>query len=97
MLVGYGRWAPRLAICSGPTMGYLVTPSPDDITHALRLGPATPDALAARLGDVDRDAMLWAVNEAVRLGLVSSTAEIECGPNGSCGTSAPTVFSLVRP
>lgn len=70
--------------------------TPDDITRALRLGPATPDALAARLGDVHRDAMWWAVDEAVKLGLVSSTAEIECGPDGLCGTSVPTVLSLVR-
>jgi hypothetical protein len=72
----------------------VAAPTPDDITRALRLGPATPDALAARLGDVERDAMWWAVDEAVRLGLVSSTARIECGPDGLCGTSAPTVFSL---
>jgi hypothetical protein len=70
--------------------------TPDDIASALRLGPATPDALATRLGEVDRDAMWWAVDEAVRLGLVSSTAQIECGPDGLCGTSVPTVFSLVR-
>ncbi len=71
-------------------------PSPDDIVYALRLGPATPDALAMRLGDVDRDAMWWAVDEAVRQGLVASTAEIQCGPDGLCGTSVPTVFSLAR-
>jgi hypothetical protein len=69
-------------------------PSTDDITRALRRGPATPDALAMRLGDVDREAMWWAVDEAVRLGLVRSTAEIECGPDGLCGTSVPTMFSL---
>jgi hypothetical protein len=75
-------------------MGRVPAPTPGDIARALRLGPATPDALAVRLGDVDRDAMWWAVDEAVRLGLVSSTAEIECGPDGLCGTSVPTVFSL---
>lgn len=68
----------------------------EDIVHALRLGPATPDALASRLGDVDRDAMWWAVEEAVRQGLISSTAEINCGPDGLCGTSVPTVLSLRR-
>jgi hypothetical protein len=71
-------------------------PTPHDIARALRLGPATPDALAARLGQVDRDAMWWAVDEAVRLGLVSSTAEIECGPDGLCGTSVPTVLNLAK-
>ena len=73
-----------------------MTPTAEDIARALRLGPATPDALAARLGEVDRDAMWWAVDEAVRRGLVSSTAEIECGPDGLCGTSAPAVFTLVH-
>jgi hypothetical protein len=58
------------------------TPTSDNITPRLRFGPATPDALPARVGRVDRDAMWWAVEEAVRLGLVSSTGEIECGPDG---------------
>jgi len=49
-----------------------------------------------RLGDVDRDAMWWAVDEAVRHGLVASTAEIQCGPDGLCGISVPTVLSLAR-
>ena len=40
--------------------------------------------------------MWWAVNEAVQQGTVSSTAELECGPDGLCGVSVPTVFSLVR-
>ncbi len=74
----------------------MTVPTPDDIVSALRHGPATPDALAARLGDVDRDAMWWAVDEAVRLGVVSSTVEISCGPDGLCGTSVPTVLSLAR-
>jgi hypothetical protein len=76
-------------------MGVVSTPTPEDIARALRLGPATPDALAARLGEVHRDAMWWALDEAVRRGLVSSTAEIECGPDSLCGTSTPAVFSLV--
>jgi hypothetical protein len=75
-------------------MRAVLPPTPEDIIDALRRGPATPDALAGRLGQVDREAMWWAVEEAVRRGLVASTAEIECGPDGLCGTSAPTVFSL---
>ncbi len=72
-------------------------PAVEDVVHALRLGPATPDALLTRLGgDVDRDAMWWAVDEAVRQGLVASTADIQCGPDGLCGTSVPTVLSLAR-
>jgi hypothetical protein len=78
-------------------MGEMTAPTAEDVTRALRLGPATPDALLARLGQVDRDAMWWAVDEAVRLGLVASTAEIQCGPDGLCGTSVPTVLSLRRP
>lgn len=70
--------------------------TPDDIAGALRLGPATPDALVARLGDVDRDSMWWAVEEAMRLGIVISTADLECGPEGLCGASVPAVFSLVQ-
>lgn len=62
--------------------------------NALRRGPATPDALLGRLGQIDRDAMWWAIDEAVRQGLVASTAQIECGPDGLCGTSVPTVLSL---
>ncbi len=76
----------------------MTAPTPQDIVHGLRLGPATPDALLVRLhlGDVDRDAMWWAVDEAVRQGLVASTARIERGPDGLCGTSVPTVLSLAR-
>jgi hypothetical protein len=72
------------------------TPTSDNIVSALRFGPVTPDALAARVGHVDRDAMWWAVEETVRLRLVSSTGEIECGPDGLCGTSLPTVLALGR-
>jgi hypothetical protein len=69
-------------------------PTPEDVVNALRRGAATPDVVLVRLGQVDRDAMWWAVEEAVRQGLVSSTAEIQCGPDGLCGTTAPTVLSL---
>jgi hypothetical protein len=75
-------------------MTLVAGPTPADIVDALRLGLATPDALAARLGQVDRQAMWWAIDEAVRQGLVSSTAQIERGPDGLCGTSVPTVLSL---
>ncbi len=79
-----------------PNMVRVTVPTPDDIVRALRRGPATPDALAVRLGDVDRDAMWWAVHEAVQMGIVSSTADVECGPDGLCGVSVPTVLSLAR-
>jgi hypothetical protein len=75
-------------------MGGVPGPTPDDIVTALHRGPATPDALLMRLGQVDREAMWWAVEEAVRQGRVASTAQIECGPDGLCGTSVPTVLSL---
>jgi hypothetical protein len=67
---------------------------PDDILRALRGGPATLDALGARLGAPARDALTWAVDEAVARGLVASSAGADCGPDGICGTSAPTVFTL---
>jgi hypothetical protein len=66
----------------------------DEILHALRGGPATLDALSARLGGPARDALTWAVDEAVARGLVHSSAEADCGPDGICGTSAPAVFTL---
>lgn len=71
-------------------------PTPEDIVSALRLGPATLDGLLARLGQVDPDAMWWAVEEAVRKGLVSSSEQIECGPDGVCGSSAPIILALPR-
>lgn len=66
----------------------------DDILHALRGGPATLDALHVRLGAPARDALTWAVDEAVGRGLVHSTAAADCGPDGLCGASAPAVFTL---
>jgi hypothetical protein len=66
----------------------------DDILRALRGGPATLDALSARLGGPGRDALTWAVDEAMGRGLVYSSAEADCGPDGLCGTSAPAVFTL---
>jgi hypothetical protein len=66
----------------------------DDILRALRGGPATLDALGARLGATERDALTWAVDDAVARGLVASSAGADCGPNGLCGTSAPTIFTL---
>jgi len=68
--------------------------SADDVVRALRLGPATLDALSARLGDPARDALTWAVDEAVARGLVRSSAGADCGPDGICGSSAPAVFTL---
>jgi hypothetical protein len=67
---------------------------PDDILRALRGGPATLDALGARLGASERDALTWAVDEAVERGLVASSAQADCGPDGICGASAPTIFTL---
>ena len=77
-------------------MGRMPAPTAEDIVDALRRGPATPDALLARLGRVDREAMWWAVDEAVRRGLVSSNATIDCGDDGLCGASVPTVLSLAH-
>jgi hypothetical protein len=72
----------------------MTTPTPEAIHTALERGPATPDALAARLGGVDRDSLMWAVDELVRQGAIASTAGVDCGPDGLCATGVPTVFSL---
>jgi len=77
--------------------GEMAAPAPlvesADLLAALRRGPATLDALAARLDGPDREALMWALDEAERLGLVHSSAQ-DCGPDGLCGTSAPAVVSL---
>ena len=69
-------------------------PTPEEILAALKRGPATPDALAARLGGIDRDSLMWAVEELVGQGVIASTADADCGPDGICATSVPTVFSI---
>jgi hypothetical protein len=69
-------------------------PDQHDVLRALRGGPATLDALDARLGGADREALGWALEDAVGRGLVSSTAAADCGPDGICSTTAPTVFTL---
>lgn len=88
-LVGNNHPCPSIEPMGAPTL--------DDIVRALVRGPATPDALAARLGgEVDRETMWWAVEEGVRRGIVASTAALaQCGPDGLCGTSSPTILTLV--
>ena len=72
-----------------------MTPAdPQELLRALRGGPATLDALGARLGGAQRDALAWALDEALARGWVRSSAEADCGPDGVCSTSAPTVFTL---
>ena len=68
--------------------------TPDDVVRALRGGPATLDALHARLGGPVREALAWAVDDAVARGWVHSTAGADCGPDGICGASAPVVLTL---
>ncbi|HYI17962.1 MAG TPA: hypothetical protein VD836_04600 [Solirubrobacteraceae bacterium] len=65
-----------------------------EILRAMRGGPATLDALAARLGGAEREALTWALDEVQAQGLVASTAGAGCGPDGLCGTDAPAVFTL---
>ncbi len=64
------------------------------VTRALRRGVATLDALAARLDGVQRDELLWAVQDARDRGWVAAAGGEECGPDGLCGTAAPLVLSL---
>jgi hypothetical protein len=68
-------------------------PDPTAVARALRGGPATLDALGARLGGPVREELAWALDEAVRGGLVA-TSEGGCGPDGVCSTAAPAVFRL---
>jgi hypothetical protein len=72
----------------------MTTAGSHDVVRALRGGPATLDALHARLGAPARDALTWALEEALARGWVHSTAEVGCGPDGLCGASAPAVFAL---
>jgi hypothetical protein len=64
------------------------------VVRALRGGPATLDALHARLGEPEREALAWAVDDAVGRGWVQPSAGADCGPEGVCSTSAPAVFAL---
>jgi hypothetical protein len=64
------------------------------IAAALHGGPATLDALHARLGAPERDSLGWAVDDAVARGWVRSSAGEDCGADGLCSTSAPAVFTL---
>lgn len=72
------------------------TMNPREVLAALRGGPATLAALHARLGAPEREALRWAVEEAVARGWVDSSAGADSGPDGVCSTSAPTVFTLTR-
>lgn len=64
------------------------------VTVALRDGIATLDALAARTA-ADREMLLWALDEAVELGWVAASGP-GCGPDGLCGASPPTVYSVTE-
>jgi hypothetical protein len=67
---------------------------PHDVVRALHGGPATLDALHARLGPAEREALRWALDDAVARGWVRSSAGADCGPEGVCSTTAPAVFTL---
>jgi len=68
---------------------------PHDVLRALHGGPATLDALNARLRAPAREALSWALEEALGRGWVHSSADTaDCGPDGICGASAPAVFTL---
>jgi hypothetical protein len=67
---------------------------PREVLRALLGGPATLDALGARLRATERDALRWALDDAVARGWVHSSAGADCGPDGVCSTTAPAVFTL---
>lgn len=78
-----------------PTLrGVPATVDATSVTRALRGGIATLDALAARLGGADREELLWALQDARSRGWVQSSGGEDCGPDGLCGASAPTVYVL---
>jgi hypothetical protein len=77
----------------GVTLDVMPTTDARAIAAALRGGPATLDALHARLGAPEREALGWAVDDAVARGWVHSS-DADCGPDGVCSTSAPAVFTL---
>lgn len=64
------------------------------VARVLRRGPATLDALSARLGGVERDALTWALEDARERGWVADTAQPDCGPDGVCGDAPPLLVSL---
>lgn len=65
-----------------------------ELARALRRGPATLDALAARLGGAERDALTWALDDAIQRGLVAGSTQPDCGPDGVCGDAPPTLVVL---
>jgi hypothetical protein len=71
----------------------MTAPDAQAVTRALRGGPATLDALGARLGTAEREALTWALDDALARGWVRSSGA-DCGPDGVCSTSAPTIFTL---
>jgi hypothetical protein len=69
--------------------------APDAVLRALRSGGvATLDALAARLGGPDRDSLAWTLEELDAEGLVHLSRAADCGPDGLCGTQAPTTVRI---
>ena len=79
------------------SLGWVTTPDAEAVARALRSGPATLDALAARLGGVaDRDALDLAISEAADRGWVRDTSAPDCGPDGVCGDAPPTVLALTE-
>jgi hypothetical protein len=65
------------------------------VTAALRGGPATLDALGARLGSPAREDLAWALDDALGRGWIASPTA-GCGPDGVCSTAAPAVFRLTN-
>jgi hypothetical protein len=63
------------------------------VTAVLRGGPATLDALAARLGGPAREDLAWALDDALGRGWIAAPAA-DCGPDGVCSTAPPAVYRL---
>ncbi len=66
-----------------------------DLHAALADGPLTLDALSERLGRPEREALRWALDEAVEAGTVTQAGGA-CDEAGICASGAPAVFALPR-
>lgn len=65
-----------------------------DLLTALAAGPLTLGALHARLGSPDREALDWALAEAIEAGAIVEAGGA-CNEDGLCASSAPRVLALL--
>ncbi|MCW3011901.1 MAG: hypothetical protein JWO90_2305 [Solirubrobacterales bacterium] len=66
-----------------------------DLEAALADGPLTMDGLHEQLGRPERDALRWALDEAVAFGTVVQSGGA-CDDRGICASGAPALFALPK-